>query len=201
MPPRRRSSTPVLPVEQSEPASPAAPASTASSFVNSLAIWPVRVAIGGRHYQVPQMAAAYWVAALIDRSPGEALIDLLDPQDSEDLTDRVLDGEITFDMIIEALLDLVSTLSGRSWWFTMRLLSAVGGSWDTVGGYLALHGVDASRMPLQAYVDAVLAAALRHVEEKKQVSFLAQLKAPPAGQKPAIDEKAEEAIFFAQMRG
>lgn len=201
MPPRRRSSA-GQPGATAPSSSGQAPPTVSTSLLHSLRPWPVDVRLGSVTVRFEGLRADDWVAALIDEDPVNAILDLLDEEAHDQVIDQVIDGELDADALANTLLDLVTLVSGRSWWFTMRLLHAAQGSWDTIGGFLALRGVRAEALSLQEYMDAMLAAVLRHVEPKDQVSMLARLKAPPAGANAAaIDEAREEDVFRAQMRG
>lgn len=200
MPPRRRS--PGVPAASPANPTPPPPPTTSTSLLHSLRAWPVVVWIGSVVVEFDEFHADQWVAALIDEEPIQAIMELLDDEVHDLLVDELIEGRIDARTLEHGLLDVVSLVSGRPWWFTLRLLHAAQGAWDTVGGFMALRGVRAEQLSLQAYMDALLAAVLRHVEPKDQTSMLARLKAPPAGATiAAIDEAREEDVFRAQMRG
>lgn len=203
MPPRRRSPSRVgaSPANTSPQATPAPP-STSTSLLHSLRPWPVVVRLAGIRCEFGEFHADTWVAALLDDDPGAAIMELLDQDVQVALVDALIEGELDPIVLNDALLNIVTIVSGRPWWFTLRLLQAAQTSWDSIGGYMALHGVNAQQMTLQAYLDALLATVLRHVDPKNHTSMLAKMKMPPAGTaKPAIDEVREADLFLAQMRG
>ena len=203
MPPRRRSSSapPVQSDAGPDTSSSGAPASVATSLLHALQAWPVRIVVGGRGYVIPPTNAATWIAALMSEDLTGSFLNLLDDEDNERVWDAIIDGEVDLEILSDTILNTVTLVSGRSWWFTMKLLYAAQNSWDAIGGYLALKGIRADVLPLQGYLDAVLAAVLRHVEPKNQTPFLARLRLPPAGQKIELDEKKEADAFLAYMGG
>lgn len=202
MPPRRQSpSAPGVSPANSSPSQPPPP-STSASLLHSLRPWPIVIRLAGMRCEFGEFYADTWVAALLEEDPGNGVLELLDEDTRENIVDALIEGNLDGVVLGEAVMNVVTVASGRPWWFTLRLLHTAQSAWDTIGGYMALHGVNAQQISLQAYLDALLAAVLRHVEPKNQTSMLARMKAPPAGAtKPAIDEAREADLFMAQMRG
>lgn len=198
MPPRRRSSSAPAP---SAPSPSSAPASVSASLLHALQPWPVVVYIAGRFYEVPAEPASLWVAQLAGEEGIVGVLNLLDDTDLETINDDILLGELNLTELNTVLTELVTLVSGRPWWFTMRLIHAAQDSWDAIGGYLALKGIRADQLSFQAWMDALLATVLRHIQPDKHVSWLARMKAPPVGTKVVFDEKREEDLFRAQMGG
>jgi hypothetical protein len=79
-----------------------------------------------------------------------------------------------------AALDTISSVTGRPWWFAMRLIKTAMVSWEIVGGELAFRGVDAERLSVSAWLDAVLLICLRALDSTKVTMFMSQLEVPPA---------------------
>jgi hypothetical protein len=62
----------------------------------------------------------------------------------------------------------------------MRLIKTAMVSWEIVGGELAFRGVDAERLSVSAWLDAVLLICLRALDSTKVTMFMSQLEVPPA---------------------
>jgi hypothetical protein len=157
--------------------------------------------VGRSIYEVDAQPASVWVAHLAGEEGVAGLLNVFDEDDYEHISDDILLGELDLTELQVALTELLTLVSGRPWWFTLRLIHAAQDSWDAIGGYLALKGIRADQLSLQAWMDALLATVLRHIEPDKHVSWLARMKAPPAGTKIQLDERREEDIFRAQMGG
>lgn len=96
------------------------------------------------------------------------------------VTDYLLDGRIDFTQIRRASLDVVSSVTGRPWWFSMRLIKTIVASWEVIGGEIAMRGIDAERLSVSAWLDAALLICLRSLESNKITMFMSQLEiAPP----------------------
>lgn len=195
-------SRPSPPGSPSQPASKPAPPSICLDPTFALQPWQIQLVIGRRRILVDAHPASQWVAALIQEDLIGATLELFGEDIPTTLTEDLLDGAVTSKQITDAVLDTISLVSGRPWWFTLRLLHTAAQSWDTIGGYLAIKGIRADVMSLQMWCDALLHTILRHVSDEKHTSFLAQLKAPPPGSEVAevIDEKREADAFMAYMR-
>lgn len=159
------------------------------------------VRIANRVYEIQEQPASMWVAHLAGESPIVDLLNLLEEEDREEVEDGILSGEVELTELNSVLTELLGLVSGRSWWFTLRLIHAAQDSWDSLGGYLVLKGVRADQLSLQAWMDALLATVLRHIEPDKHTQWLARMSAPPAGVQVVLDEKREEDLFRAQMGG
>jgi len=202
MPPRRRSSSaPAQPDAANSDTTGSAPTSVSTTLLHALQAWPVRIVLGGRAYVIPATSAAVWIATVMADDLVGSFLSLLEDEDNERAWEAIIAGEVDLQVLNDTLVNTITLVSGRSWWFTMKLLHAAQGSWDTIGGYLAIKGVRADVLSFQAYMDAVLAAVLRHVEPKNQTSLLARLKMPPPGQKIELDEKKEADAFLTYMGG
>jgi hypothetical protein len=143
---------------------------------------------------IPPLPASAWLQVLM--VDGVDLWDIVPgmcPEIEDELTSAVLDGFIPPDALRETCLDTIEMVSGRSWWFTTRLIATVAKSWEVVGGELAFRNVDASRISLGAWLDAALAVCLRALEPDKITMFMSQLDAPPFEAKvpePEMDRAA-----------
>lgn len=148
----------------------------------SLRPWSVNVNIGPLLGAIPAQPAADWLVILMQDD-----IDLFDvvpgmcgPTFEEQVTDSLLLGRIELSQIRRAALDVISSVTGRPWWFSMRLIKTAVASWEVIGGELAIRGVDAERLSISAWLDASLLICLRSIESNKITMFMSQLEiAPP----------------------
>lgn len=146
--------------------------------------------------------AADWIGLILAEENLGGLDGLLSEAEHDLIIDDILDGRLDPYALIKAQQDIISLVSGRPWWVTLRLLYAAQGSWDAIGGYMASHGVNATQMPFQAWMDALLATILKHIDPKSHSSMTAKLKMPPKGvDAPKIDETREADVFRAYMKG
>lgn len=101
------------------------------------------------------------------------------PETEHLVTKMLLAEQITARQIKRTSLDIISTVCARPWWFSMRLIKTAVASWEVVGGELAVRGVDAEKLSVSAWLDAVLYLCLRTLDGAKMTSFMTQLEAPP----------------------
>lgn len=146
--------------------------------------------------------ASDWLGLILAEENLGGLDGLLGEEEHDRIIDDILDGRLDPHALIKAQQDVVTLVSGRPWWVTLRLLYMAQGSWDAIGGYMASHGVNATQMPLQAWMDALLATILKHMDPKNHSSMMTKLKMPPKGvDAPKIDEAREADLFRAYMKG
>lgn len=171
-------------------------------MLHALQPWPVQVWIGRHCLDIPAMTAAEWVGMLMLDPDLGGLEDLIDDHLADEIMDDIMDGHLAPDIMQNRMLEIVTLVSGRPWWVTLRLLYAAQESWDAIGGYLAIKGVNAAMMSFQAFMDALLNAILCHVDPKNHSSMMTKLKMPPKGvDGPKIDEAREADVFMAYMKG
>lgn len=113
-----------------------------------------------------------------------------------DVVDGMLNGTLELDAIRRAALDVVSAVSGRPWWFSLRLIKTAVMSWEMIGGELMFRGVDATRLSLSGWLDAVLYLCLRNMEQAKVTMFMSQLEAPPPEELESMPEMEMSADAF-----
>ena len=102
------------------------------------------------------------------------------PAFEDQVTHHLLLGQIELPQIRRAALDVISSVTGRPWWFSMRLIKTVAASWEVIGGEIAMRGVDAERLSISAWLDASFLICLRSLESNKITMFVSQLEiAPP----------------------
>lgn len=167
----------------------------------SLRSWDLMVELGDREYLIAARNAADWLPILLD-DPFDAsavLPGMLSDSDAELLEEDLIDGGVTAQEVIDAALEVISLASGRSWWWTMRLLSYASASWLVLWGDLIARGIDVQRLPLGSVLDALYLTLASRLKEEMRKSLDRELETPPAGHAPALDEDKEAASFLALM--
>lgn len=110
------------------------------------------------------------------------------PGFEEILMPVLLEEQVSLADVRRAALDVVSAVTGRPWWFATRLIKTAAVSWELVGGELALRSVDAERISLSAWLDAVLLICLKQMESTKVTLFMSQLEAPPVEEMENVED-------------
>jgi len=200
MPPRRRLSG--APGAATPPHNAAPQSSIATSLLQAVRPWPVSFTVAGIRVTVEALSAADWVGVLINDEGDPELENLIDEQTMVLLLDKMIDGQLDPAVLHQRLREVLTVVSGRPWWVTMRILYSAQASWDTIGGYLVLHGVNPQDLSLQGFMDALLATLVRHIDPKDHASFFTKLKMPPKGvEAEPINETREADVFLAYMKG
>jgi hypothetical protein len=142
----------------------------------SLAPWPVEVTINGQLVTVPAVPAVDWLVYLLKEVPDvDGLIMDLMPE----VEDVFLDSELPLDGLYELVLDILETVSARSWWITLRLIGVAVSSWGLLGPEMQFHGVDANVVSLAAWLDALMMIMLQNMDSKDVTMFIMRLETPP----------------------
>lgn len=167
----------------------------------SLQPWGLNIVVGGDHYSIPAQPAAVWLSALME--PDSNWLDifpgLADGDASDVLTEAVIDDRIEGDELTEVGKDILTEVGGRPWWVTVRLVHAAVTSWNYLGGEIAMRGVDASRLSLAAWLDAVFHIMLRAMDQKDHTKFLVSLETPPPSELANVPEPEISADAFGAL--
>lgn len=130
------------------------------------------------------MNAAVWLELLM-RNEGirldEILPGLLPADEAAQVEDALWNGDLSVEELHRAALNVIGTASGREWHVAMKLIATAAASWNTLGGEFVMRGVDAAKLSLAAWLDAVYLLLLRNMEQKEAMMFNAKLQVPPAG--------------------
>lgn len=175
----------------------------AGELVASLRPWAIEdIQIGDQIYRIPPLNAADWLEHLSgptintwDIIPG-----LLEPRAEEHVTDLLIDTAVTRSEIEELVWEIVAITAGREWWTAIRLINytELSETGALVRGQLVLNGVDATKISLAAWLDAVYAViAPPHLSQENREKIDAVLRMPPTGVVPKIDRNRQRANFAA----
>ena len=175
----------------------------ASDLLASLKPWSIEdIVIVDRTYRIPPLPAVDWLTILLDEQVSLfAVTALLEPDANEDIEEHMLCGRYGRDDLEELTWELVAIAAGRPWWTTLYLIGNVKhvSNVDQVKGELALHGVDATRISLSSWLDAVYRIFTQHMKPEDRQKFDLLLARPPAGIKVKTDANANRAAFRALM--
>jgi hypothetical protein len=142
----------------------------------SLTPWPVVVRIGDTEAEIPAMSAAEWLSFLLaDRFSINSLLDLI-----PDVDDIILDEDVELETLGQLLTEMITTVSSRQWWITLRLLGVAKKHWDSIGPEM-ITSVNASEVSLAAWMTVLQVTLLKHMDPKSVPMFIAQVQAPPPG--------------------
>ena len=159
--------------------------------------------LGGREYTVRPLYAAEWLAVLLEDpfDLSSVLPGMLTEDDQSALIDATWAGKVSDQELEEVSLEIISAATGRDWWWAMHLLWAAAGSWMVVYGRMVSQGIDPTRVPIGAFLDAMYATCIQHMDKEQRSAFDRDLEKPPAGVTPeqAIDEDAEAASFLGML--
>lgn len=176
----------------------------ASDLAASLKPWTIEgIVLGDKSYEVPALPASAWLTILLDEpvSLFAVVPGLLQPSADEELEELILAGRYSRDELEELVWELVSIAAGRPWWTTLYLLGNAKHpqNVDRVKGELTLHGVDATRISLAAWLDAVYVIFTNGKDQQERQKFDIALTRPPPGIKVKADPAANRAALRALM--
>jgi hypothetical protein len=164
--------------------------------IQSLRPEPVTFLIGKREFEIPALPAVDWLQVLmrpdwigddlfLELMPeGLQILDLIDPEQSEDLAT-----------------DIIEEVTGRHWWVALRLVGFLIETWEVMGPEATFHNVDAERLSLAAWMDAMLVLLLARVSKDQAPGFVARLESPPYGEQIPEEELAISEGQFLSMGG
>ena len=151
--------------------------------VSSLRIHSVILDVAGRDVEIPAMSAADWLTVLMQ--PDLTLNELLDVvPDVETIMGEV---ELGIDEWSDVCLEMISTVSARPWWITMKLVGIAVNSWDNLGAAM-LRRVDAEKVSLAAWLTIFLIVVIEALDPKDVTMTLARIEAPP----PNVEREPEQ---------
>jgi hypothetical protein len=175
----------------------------ASDLLASLKPWSIEdIVVIDRTYRIPALPAVDWLTILLDQEVSLfAVTRLLEPDASEDIEEHILCGRYTREEWEQLTWELVGIAAGRPWWTTLYLIGNAKhvNNVETVKGELALHGVDATKISLSSWLDAVYRIFTQNMKPEDRQKFDLLLARPPAGIKVKTDVNANRAAFSSLM--
>lgn len=161
--------------------------------------------IAGRTFTIPAMPARAWLDILLEDA--WRLSDIIPGELAEDgATDHVMAAMMQpgFDMAAyeETVYDVIGAAAGRPWWAALRLLAHATSVQlaDWTRAQLVLHHVDAEKLSLAAWLDALYGIFTQHMDSNRVARFDSQLNLPPrSGPAAKIDRRRQRANFEAVM--
>lgn len=172
--------------------------------LSSIQPFKLVVTLGEQEYQVRAAYAAEWLAVLLDQEDldlSDVLPGMLTDEDQQRMTDDAWDGAFSDEEVHQAALDIITEVSGRDWWWTLHLLWSVAGAWLVVYGRMVAQGIDPTRIPLGAFLDAMYMTSVQNMDKQQRSEFDRMLEKPPPGVEfeEAVDVDAESAAFLNMM--
>ncbi len=160
------------------------------------------VMVGTREFLIPYMPASAWLTVLLTKSLTwwDVLPGLLDEGTQIIVEDMILDETLTVKMLEEAAQNLVSAVTGRTWWFSINFLSVCREAWTQIAGDMALARVNPYQIPIAAWMDAAWTLVLRHVDPNKVSTFVSILRTPPEGVVIEVASEENDAAFLASLK-
>lgn len=159
--------------------------------------------LGGRDYSVRAAFADEWLTILLreELELSEIIPGMVAEEDQDRLTQAVWDGLISDEEISEVALEVIKEVSGRDWWWTMHLLWSAMGAWLVVYGRMVAQGIDPTKVPLGAFLDAMYLLCVQNMDKQHRSEFDRMLEKPPPGVEfdEAVDEDSEAASFLNMM--
>jgi hypothetical protein len=164
----------------------------------SMRCWAIEIELGGRTYDVPALSAVDWWPVLSDANP----LAVLDVIESNDLDERLLDGELTQAEMIDALREAIEEAAGRSFHATIVLVMVANTQWPIINGQLVQRGFRWEGQPLGAALDAVYAVVTQALDKEPRDKFLAVLENEGlTSGKPTKRQREKLTSEFEQMAG
>lgn len=175
----------------------------ASDLLASLKPWSIEdIVIVDRVYRIPALAAIDWLTILLDEEVSIfAITGLLEPEANEHIEQHVLAGRYQREDWEELVWELVAIAAGRPWWTTLYLIGNAKhvNNVEIVKGQLALNAVDATKISLSSWLDAIYYIFTQHMKTEDRQKFDLLLARPPAGRAVKTNPAANRAAFRALM--
>lgn len=172
--------------------------------LSSIQPFELVVTLGDEEYRVRAACAAEWLGVLLsqeDLDLSDVLPGMLTDEDQQRMTDDAWDGAFSDEEVNQAALDVITEVSGRDWWWTLHLLWSVAGAWLVVYGRMVAQGIDPTRIPLGAFLDAMYMTSVQNMDKQQRSEFDRMLEQPPPGIEfeEAVDVDAESTAFLNMM--
>ena len=142
---------------------------------------PLTFTLDGATYLVPQRPARTWVLALLSDDPTDLLLDLLDPDDADQLWADTIDPgcDLTTDLLHTIGRELLGRAAGRPWWQVTRLVAELVGRWAEWDAHCTDRGLgDPLDWPLERLCNWAYARAVAGMTPEQRRQLEAELAAP-----------------------
>lgn len=130
--------------------------------IASMRIWAVEVDLGPYVAKIPPTCAADWLPTLMRMD----VMGVLDLVEGVDVTDALIEGEITSVQARDAAVKLLESAAGRTCWTTMALVSLATRYWGSIGADLMRVSVKFDQISLGAALDAIYGSLCKGMDEK-----------------------------------
>lgn len=171
---------------------------------SSLRPYELIVTVGGADFTVRAAYADEWLTILLAEG-GVDLSDILPGMLAEDDQSRFAEwaweGRVGDNEIEDVSFEILKEVSGRDWWWVLNLLWSAAGAWMIVFGRMVSQGIDPTRIPLGAFLDAMYLMCIQNLDKEQRSEFDRMLEKPPPGVEfeEAVDVDAESASFLNMM--
>lgn len=161
--------------------------------------------IYGQHFTVPATTADQWLRRLLapDIDLWTIVPGMLQPSDAarNAVIEAMFAGELTREQLEETVWEIVGVAAGRDWWTALILLGTAKSPQfrDIISGRLVMAGVDATRISLSAWLDAVYGICLERLNATQRTQFNNALARPPKGATVIVDRERAVSAFGAVM--
>lgn len=170
---------------------------------SSLRPFELIVTLGGVDYTIRAAYADEWLTILLERELdlSDIIPGMVTEEEQRDLADAAWRGDISDEEIEQACFEIIKETSGRDWWWVLHLLWSAAGAWMIVYGRMVSQGVDPTRIPLGAFLDAMYLMFVQNMDKEQRSEFDRMLEQPPQGVEfeEAVDEDAEASAFLNMM--
>lgn len=170
-------------------------------------LWPtaVDVDLGDWSYEIPELPASEWIAAIASPLGGAIVPGLLDPRDQRLIWRDLATGRLHPDVINDAWRAVVGVACGRPWWQASRLvLSATApDNWPVIHGKLVQRGFDFERASIGGFCNIVQVMALeacKDQSERAQFEFELTMAPPEVSAEEAYASVDASGDFLAAMQ-
>jgi len=167
----------------------------------SLSVREIWVTVAGKEYRMEGRPAIDWLDTLISGDWVTIIPGWFAADDEDEVLALLADDLIDVKDLDETTKDALTVAAGRPWWWALSLIGYASSDihhWSRVNGRLMLAGVDASKISLSAWVDAVYAVHIEHMDDNDEYTkFKMEIDTPPTPD--LLDEEAEAAALLSMM--
>lgn len=123
---------------------------------------------------------------------------LMEHEDQMIVLEMLAEDGISFKDLEDVGLDVISSVSGRDWWWALRMTNVMSEFWPILFGPIAMTDLD--KVPFAALLDSVYWRCIENMENDKRQLFDLELGALPEGVEVELDEDAEGQAFLKMMQ-